>query len=385
MSTRASITVNNETAYTLNLFQVWGGPYSVNPPETMPPNSTFAFDLADNDRAGVVYLATDSVGNEVGFVTMSYTCPESSDNSAEGSPDMPGIFIPAGLQPYDEHGTPVQFTYNIGQPNLACWDSGSSNNGEIACSQTNLEEWARVIVAVTNPLSADLNLVSNWQEGPWMKPPQTVNANSNKIFLLNDNNRAGINFKLNNNIPINMSFTCPESSDNSAEGSPMAGLATYAEHGTPVFLTYKVGSPNAACWDSGSSNSGEIECAQTNIGDMSSWMQDSMSTIGTKTLNDMCIPGSHDSGMSVSNNGTIGAAPCNTQTQTQSILGQLNLGARYFDIRPIVGSGQYFTGHYSHVNSVLGMQGARGESIPDIISDINNFTATNNELIILNF
>ena len=77
---------------------------------------------------------------------------------------------------------------------------------------------------------------------------------------------------------------------------------------------------------------------------------------------------------------------CNTQTQTSGILGQLQAGSRYFDIRPVISGGQYLTGHYSDIGSgsTNTWQGGNGQSIQSIISDINTFTASNGELIILN-
>lgn len=54
---------------------------------------------------------------------MAMTCPKASSNSACG------ISANAGLQEYAEHGTPVQFTYILGQQNQADWDSGTVNNG----------------------------------------------------------------------------------------------------------------------------------------------------------------------------------------------------------------------------------------------------------------
>ena len=115
-----------------------------------------------------------------------------------------------------------------------------------------------------------------------------------------------------------------------------------------------------------------------------SWMSNSLSIIGNKKLTDICIPGSHDAGMSVCISPTVGASNCNTITQSMDILGQLKNGSRYFDIRPIIGGGAYETGHYSDVSALLSTQGARGQSIDDIINDINEFTASNKELVILN-
>lgn len=115
--------------------------------------------------------------------------------------------------------------------------------------------------------------------------------------------------------------------------------------------------------------------------DASTWMQNNLKSIGERTLQDVCMPGSHDAGMSILKSPTIGSFACNTKTQSNSIAKQLDLGVRYFDIRPIIGSGEYHTGHYSKV--INSWQGSRGESIRDIVASINKFTENKSELIVL--
>ncbi len=154
-----------------------------------------------------------------------------------------------------------------------------------------------------------------------------------------------------------------------------------------------------------------------------SWMQGNIDVLGNRTLRQICIPGSHDSGMSQMNGSTKFGTSGNTLTQRVGIHGQLLAGARYFDIRPVISGGVYFTGHYSMITvdqqtqlkaaiaagTVLGSlagaalgylvgksvsaligdvdtwQGANGQSIDSIIDDINSFTSSYNELVILNF
>ncbi|MDE1475591.1 hypothetical protein [Xenorhabdus bovienii] len=106
-------------------------------------------------------------------------------------------------------------------------------------------------------------------------------------------------------------------------------------------------------------------------------MQDNLDLLGEVTLNDLCIPGSHDAGMNVYMSGTAFTSSCNTLTQSNNIQGQLNLGIRYFHIRPVISGGHFLTGHYK---KIIAWQGANGESIVD---GINAFTAINNELIII--
>ncbi len=277
MSSRVNVKVNNKTNYTLTNFDVWGGPWTSSvPPHQIAAQETVGFDLETNDRAGVVFLATDSAGNEMGFVTMSFTCPKHSSNSAEGSPNKPGVFISAGLQIYKESGTPVSIEYNVGDENLACWDSGDSNNGNIVCEETKMANLTRLLLVVNNPNSYSLDYVGNWGAS-WLKAPESIPAQSRRIYLLNDNDRAGIYYRAMDSSGheqgyVTLSMTCPVRSSNSAEGSKHtpnifldAGLQCYEEHGTPVSFEYKIGESNKACWSNGSSDDDSIECDQTKL------------------------------------------------------------------------------------------------------------------------
>jgi hypothetical protein len=113
------------------------------------------------------------------------------------------------------------------------------------------------------------------------------------------------------------------------------------------------------------------------------WMHDLLPLLGARTLRELCIGGSHDSGMSTITDGTFFGNACNTITQTLGILGQLNAGARFFDIRPTLSGTTYSTGHYSGTGSILNFQGCSGQVMSSIIADVNAFTATNQELIVL--
>ena len=115
------------------------------------------------------------------------------------------------------------------------------------------------------------------------------------------------------------------------------------------------------------------------------WMQSGFALLGEHTLRELCLPGSHDSGMSVIQSSTAFSNAENTKTQTLGLLGQLNCGARYFDIRPVISGGQFKTGHYSEIDvkGVKSWQGSSGQSIPSIINDVNTFTASAKELVIL--
>ena len=120
--------------------------------------------------------------------------------------------------------------------------------------------------------------------------------------------------------------------------------------------------------------------------DLSNWMNSQKDIIGDKTLRQLCMGGSHDAGMSVDENHTVFGVPGLVLTQTQPIRDQLTTGARYFDIRPIIGGGKYFTGHYSHIDAGIykGFQGGRGQPIQEIVDQLNHFTSKySGEVIIL--
>jgi len=112
------------------------------------------------------------------------------------------------------------------------------------------------------------------------------------------------------------------------------------------------------------------------------WQQATLSTIGNKSLREIAMPASHDAGMSQLIR-YYGGVAHNTQTQSVHVYPQLVYGARWFDIRPVLRKGKWYTNHLSVVSG-LGYQGAFGRKIADIIKDINRFTAENpGELIIL--
>ena len=113
------------------------------------------------------------------------------------------------------------------------------------------------------------------------------------------------------------------------------------------------------------------------------WMCQNIDRLGGRTLRRLCMPGSHNAGMSSFNAHTIGASKCNTVAQTLTVAGQLAQGARYFDIRPVRTSGKYATGHYTETGSVLGWQGANGESIAAIVNDVNAFLDGDPEFVVL--
>lgn len=120
--------------------------------------------------------------------------------------------------------------------------------------------------------------------------------------------------------------------------------------------------------------------------DMSNWMSKHYNLISSKSLSEICIPGSHDSGMSLINGSTAFVTSDNVLTQSKDIYNQLKAGVRYFDIRPGIGNGgQLVCVHYSNVAHTDRYVGANGQDLTSIVNDINRFSAEFPcEVIILN-
>jgi hypothetical protein len=88
--------------------------------DTIEPAGQRTYSSDSNDRVFVTFQ--NSFG---GSWQLAMTSPKSSSNSACG------ITPSSGLQPYEEHGTPVAFTYILGQGNLADWKNGDKNTGAV--------------------------------------------------------------------------------------------------------------------------------------------------------------------------------------------------------------------------------------------------------------
>ena len=120
------------------------------------------------------------------------------------------------------------------------------------------------------------------------------------------------------------------------------------------------------------------------------WMTNDWDVIKDRTLKELSFPGAHDAGMSTHQKCYCGNA-CDTVAQTSSIKGQLEDGARYFDIRPIryhptsTDWGTLYTGHFVLSNSML--YGCCGVSLEDVITDVRDFLNNSDnahELVMLN-
>lgn len=114
------------------------------------------------------------------------------------------------------------------------------------------------------------------------------------------------------------------------------------------------------------------------------WMKSIYEAIKDRQIQHVVMPGTHDAGMStISGQILSGGISENTQTQGLNIYNQLRAGSRYFDLR--IGSVHSITdtSDYSfwtlHVNDETAevAVGNSGESLDDIINEINQFTAEN--------
>ena len=113
-------------------------------------------------------------------------------------------------------------------------------------------------------------------------------------------------------------------------------------------------------------------------------MHASYNRISCSTSKQVCVPGTHDSGMSEFNDHTAFAAAYDTVTQSMGIYDQMINGARWFDLRPVMSAAHFVTGHYSWVD-VVGWQGGNGQSMDDVIDQVNSSTESHQELLILEF
>ncbi|CAG8952237.1 hypothetical protein HYFRA_00000977 [Hymenoscyphus fraxineus] len=112
------------------------------------------------------------------------------------------------------------------------------------------------------------------------------------------------------------------------------------------------------------------------------WMQSTLPAIGSKTLRTLSMPASHDAGISELTYQWTGI-PHNTQTQSVHVYKQLLYGVRFFDIRPVLYYGNWYSGHFSQL-STDDWVGATGRTLDHIIDDINRFTSEHpGEIIIL--
>ncbi len=115
------------------------------------------------------------------------------------------------------------------------------------------------------------------------------------------------------------------------------------------------------------------------------WMRNMYDVIRDRPVRHLIMPGSHDAGMSkITNKITSIGSVSNTQNQGVNFYDQLRAGSRWFDLR--IGSvhandnaGQnngFWAMHLSDEMATLAI-GNTGESLDDVVSEINRFTAEN--------
>lgn len=115
--------------------------------------------------------------------------------------------------------------------------------------------------------------------------------------------------------------------------------------------------------------------------DTKNWM--SKLPAGT-LINGIIMPGSHDAGMSELRHPSIGSTDSNTQTQQLDIMGQLEAGSRYFDIRVDYDHDELVTYHRTDIVGI-GF-GASGQSLKTVLSQATDFLKLNpTEVAILKF
>ncbi|KAK3179902.1 hypothetical protein K4F52_008738 [Lecanicillium sp. MT-2017a] len=114
------------------------------------------------------------------------------------------------------------------------------------------------------------------------------------------------------------------------------------------------------------------------------WMKALYDVIKDRQVQHLFLPGSHDAGMSrISDQLASLGTSVNTQTQGINIYNQLRAGARLFDLR--VGTVHdsddtsqygYWVLHVNNENADVAV-GNSGESLDDVINEINQFTSEN--------
>ena len=117
------------------------------------------------------------------------------------------------------------------------------------------------------------------------------------------------------------------------------------------------------------------------------WMKHHREQWGDSLIKDLCLPASHDAGAYRIQWSTWLGGDGQVVTQTKTILEQLDLGVRRFDIRPKLipdAKKPWSCGHGTDTGlGFLGWQGGIGVTIKDVVDDINTFTAGKEELIFL--
>ncbi|HVZ37761.1 MAG TPA: hypothetical protein VHI13_00645 [Candidatus Kapabacteria bacterium] len=146
------------------------------------------------------------------------------------------------------------------------------------------------------------------------------------------------------------------------------------------------GASLAMTWRGSGDGDDKIYNAFTYTEGITNWMHASYNLLRDHSLKEICIPGAHDAAMYVSQNCSTGADACNTQTQYKTMLGMLEAGVRYFDMRPVIDTNNtMYCGHFSDV-PVIGISGCDGDLLQNMLDGVKEFMqAGARELVILKF
>lgn len=115
---------------------------------------------------------------------------------------------------------------------------------------------------------------------------------------------------------------------------------------------------------------------------LSNWMSDT--SISNRNLSELCLPGAHDASVYRCFDCTIGANVKNTQTQYLPIEQLLDSGIRYFDLRPVLDDGIFYTGHYTRYDKRPSF-GCKGDTLQRIFNVLNSFLSQHTEVVMLHF
>eukprot|EP01039_Chlorochromonas_danica_P008035 gene8035-8863_t len=122
------------------------------------------------------------------------------------------------------------------------------------------------------------------------------------------------------------------------------------------------------------------------------WIGDNIDMLGDRTLRSICLPGTHDAAIYTVDQIYPASMNLTSITQKMTILEQLTMGIRYFDLRVTKRNDLYYATNYYTLcvqfGSLSGCAelGGRGPTIDAIIDEFNTFTTNyHKEVIILNF
>ncbi len=109
------------------------------------------------------------------------------------------------------------------------------------------------------------------------------------------------------------------------------------------------------------------------------WIHELTNAHYQATLADICIPGSHDAAMYITQYCTAFANHGNTQTQYLTMKNQLEAGLRIYDVRPVFFKGDFYTEHCTRCDGL----GCKGDLLRNMLRDTRAFVDQHRELVIL--